>query len=98
MGAIADWLEGHQGTCLIKSNTGVDCPGCGMQRSVVALLRGDFGEAWDMYPPIFPLLLTFLLILFALTFRRYEWRGKALVASFVLSMVFVVVNFVGKLV
>ena len=98
MDAIADWFEGHQGTCLIKSNTGVDCPGCGMQRSIVALLRGDLGEAWDMYPPIFPLLVTFLLIIFALTFRKYDWRGKALLYSFGVSLVFVLVNFVWKLI
>ena len=98
MSGIADWLEGHQGTCLIKSTTGVDCPGCGLQRSFIALLRGDLHEAWHMYPPLFPLLLTALLILFVIFFRRYQWRGKALLASFFLTLGFVVVNYISKFV
>lgn len=98
MSGLADWLEGHQGTCTIKSTTGVDCPGCGMQRSFIALLRGDFGEAWDMYPPLFPLLITLILILFALFFKRYHWRGKVLLGSFMVTLAFVIVNYIGKFV
>ena len=98
MSALADWLEGHQASCMIKSATGVECPGCGFQRSLVALLRGDLGEAWDMYPPLFPLLITALLMVFALTFRRYPWRGKALLISFIVTLGFVVVNYIAKFV
>lgn len=32
--------------CLFKVTTGLDCPGCGSQRALHALLRGDIGEAW----------------------------------------------------
>jgi hypothetical protein len=37
----------------------LDCPGCGFQRSIIALLEGDFEKSLSLYPatiPIFALL------------------------------------------
>jgi Protein of unknown function (DUF2752) len=31
--------------CLFKAATGIPCPGCGVTRSIVALLHGDFSHA-----------------------------------------------------
>jgi hypothetical protein len=31
--------------CLFKAATGLPCPGCGVTRSIVAILRGDFSHA-----------------------------------------------------
>lgn len=33
--------------CVIKSITGIDCPGCGSQRAAHALLHGDIVAAWS---------------------------------------------------
>ncbi len=41
-------------TCPIKALTGVSCPGCGMTRAWLSLLRGDLAAAWD-YHPLFAL-------------------------------------------
>lgn len=91
-----DWLESNQASCYIKATTGHDCPGCGFQRSLIALLRGDFGEAWDLYPPIFPFLLTMLLLIAALAFK-YRHRLLFLKGSFFLTVAFILVNFALKL-
>lgn len=32
--------------CLFHTLTGLECPGCGSQRAIHALLRGDFSAAW----------------------------------------------------
>ena len=39
--------------CLIKALTGYDCPFCGFQRSALALLRGDFVDAFNYNPFIY---------------------------------------------
>lgn len=36
--------------CLWKTLTGTDCPGCGSQRMVHALLHGDVRSAWNANP------------------------------------------------
>ena len=45
--------------CPFKYLTGVDCPGCGFQRSLLALLQGDLSRSLHLYPATIPLLVTF---------------------------------------
>ena len=47
--------------CPIKFMTGISCPGCGMSRACISLLRLDFAAAFGFHPlfwivPAFPLL------------------------------------------
>lgn len=37
----------------------MDCPGCGIQRSFVLLLKGDIKASFFMYPALLPILLLF---------------------------------------
>jgi hypothetical protein len=39
--------------CLSKSIFGLDCPGCGLQRSLVLLSKGDFLAAFQMFPAVY---------------------------------------------
>lgn len=45
--------------CFTKQIWGFDCPGCGMQRAIIFLIKGEFGAAFEMYPAIYPMLLLF---------------------------------------
>jgi len=51
--------------CWLKYSTGVDCPGCGLTRSLSCGLRGMFAESWQYHP-----LGLFILALFAATAVR----------------------------
>ncbi|QXV65686.1 DUF2752 domain-containing protein [Mucilaginibacter sp. 21P] len=55
-----NWLQGHLLPCPFKYLTGIDCPGCGFQRAVVALIKGNLHESFSLYPPAIPILLTAL--------------------------------------
>lgn len=50
--------------CFSKKIFGIDCPGCGIQRSVALIFQGEFVAAFQMYPAIYTLilLLGFLLV------------------------------------
>lgn len=39
--------------CFLKSIFGIDCPGCGAQRSAVLLMNGEFSAAFHMFPAIY---------------------------------------------
>lgn len=54
-----NWLQNHLLTCPFKYLTGIDCPGCGFQRSVIALIQGNLHKSLSLYPATIPLLLFF---------------------------------------
>ena len=47
-------------SCWFKRLTGLGCPGCGLTRSVICLVHGNFLAAWDFNPGgyVFALLIT----------------------------------------
>ncbi|WP_394801149.1 DUF2752 domain-containing protein [Pedobacter montanisoli] len=47
--------------CPIKYITGIDCPGCGFQRSVLALLTGNLTDSFLLYPATIPFIASLLL-------------------------------------
>ncbi|MGM9476785.1 DUF2752 domain-containing protein [Pedobacter sp. GSP4] len=57
---LVDWLQNHLIPCPFKALTGIDCPGCGFQRSFIALIQGDVSKSWSLYPPTIPLLFLFV--------------------------------------
>ena len=56
---ITSWLQAHQLPCLFKTVFHVDCPGCGFQRSCIALLKGDVLGSLQLYPALLPMLFFF---------------------------------------
>lgn len=83
-----DWLQNHLLPCPFKALTGIDCPGCGFQRSLVALLQGDFIKSWALYPPTIPLLLLFII---SGLFYRFRIKNQGIVFK---TLVIMVGNFV----
>jgi hypothetical protein len=53
------WLQDHLLPCPFKYITGIDCPGCGFQRSFIALIQGDLHKSFLFYPPAIPLIIFF---------------------------------------
>lgn len=52
-------VENYMLPCFTKKIFGFDCPGCGLQRSLVHLIKGEFSAAFHMYPAIYPMLILF---------------------------------------
>jgi hypothetical protein len=68
-----EWLHNHLIPCPFKKLTGIDCPGCGSQRSVIALLKGNMHESLTLYPATIPLITT---ILFVILRTRFNFDKK----------------------
>ena len=59
---LAIHAEDYMLPCLNKTLFGVDCPGCGLQRSANLLLHGEFLAAFKMYPAIYPMILLLIFL------------------------------------
>jgi len=56
---FVNWLQNHLIPCPFKYLTGLDCPGCGFQRSFMQLIKGNFHSSFVLYPATIPLLIFF---------------------------------------
>jgi len=66
--AFSEFLEEanlHLIPCPIKYLTGYDCPGCGFQRSLIALLGGNLSQSLHFYPATIPIIFTLVISLVA---------------------------------
>ncbi len=68
------WLESHAIPCPFHMITGCDCPGCGMQRSVFSLMRGDLSQSLDHHPSGIFFVLFILVFLLHLKFQHRYTR------------------------
>ncbi|PQJ23550.1 DUF2752 domain-containing protein [Tenacibaculum sp. SG-28] len=81
--------------CLNKKFFGLDCFGCGFQRAIVHLLRGEFTEAFWMYPAVYPML---ILLIYTLLNLKFQFNKSQLIIRYLLllTLFFIVGNFILK--
>jgi hypothetical protein len=72
-------MEEYMIPCLHKTIFGVECMGCGTQRSLILLMEGDFVGAFKMFPAIYTTLLFFLF--FGLHFIDKSRNYNRIIAS-----------------
>jgi hypothetical protein len=90
-----DWLEKRQLPCFYKSMFGMECPGCGMQRAFVALLRGDLIASLKLYPALIPTM-AMLVLLVVHIFYHLKNGAKILVSLFVFNVVIILISYIFK--
>ncbi|MDR2474525.1 MAG: DUF2752 domain-containing protein [Bacteroidales bacterium] len=60
--------------CPTKYFFHIDCPGCGLQRSIIALLEGDLAKSLAVYPAAIPV---FTLLLFTVLHLKVQFKYGA---------------------
>jgi hypothetical protein len=94
--SVADWLERNALPCFYKKYFGIDCPGCGMQRAFIELLRGNVWESLKAYPALLPII--FMLVYLCLHLKyKYKKGAYILKITFIFTAILIVINFVFKL-
>lgn len=91
-----NWLEKYLLSCPFKSIFGFDCPGCGFQRSVLALLKGHLVASFHLYPATLPILLLALFLLLKLKFQ-FPQPEKISKVLFAIAAVTVIVSYAFKI-
>jgi len=91
-----EWLGEHLFTCPFKAHFGIDCPGCGLQRSILALFRGDFTESFKFYPATIPLI---FIVLFTVVHLKVDFKFGAQLIKIVFTgvAVIILINYIYKI-
>lgn len=79
--------------CFYKQVFGISCPLCGCQRAIVLLSKGAWVESIKMFPPLFPLAFTLLLVL-AIRWRKPLVGKKVIRGVLIVDAVFLLFNMV----
>jgi hypothetical protein len=90
---MIDWLEHHLFPCFFKSHFGMECPGCGMQRSLIALLKGNFHESLQYHLALIPFIITIILLLIQLRIKHVN-GGKLVMWAFIVTTSITIIQFV----
>lgn len=73
---LLEWLGTSMLPCYFKTMYGFDCPGCGGQRAILFLFKGDFAASFTAYPPLFPIIFMLLLYVFN---KRIQYVNKEII-------------------
>lgn len=89
-------MEEYMLPCMNKKYLGFECMGCGIQRSIVLILRGEFVEAFFMYPAIYPLVLLFSLLILN-QFISIKYANKSIIILAILTVATIIVSYIIKM-
>ena len=93
---IVKFLEENMLACSWKQGLGVECMGCGMQRSIIHLFKGEFIQAFQLYPAIYTLIIMFVFLGFHLKFD-FKKGGRILIYLFSINALIILTNFILKI-
>ena len=81
--------------CYSKQILGVDCLGCGLQRSLILLTKGEFLEAFKMYPAIYTLIIFALFIILNFKFK-FKHSKKIISRLAIINIIIMVISYLIK--
>jgi Protein of unknown function (DUF2752) len=89
-------LEKYMFPCVSKKLFGVECLGCGSQRALVLVCKGNFIEAFEMYPAIYTTIL-FFAFLGLHFFDKTRNYSKTIIGLAIANMIIMIVAYFYKM-
>lgn len=90
---LIHWLESHQMPCFYKKYLGLDCPGCGMQRAFIELLKGNVWESIIIFPALIPMIVMITYMLLHIKFK-FKQGAFHLIILFIFTATIIVANYI----
>lgn len=96
LGKLIELLQKHSIPCLYKQMWGIECPGCGMQRSIIALLKGEIIYSLKLFPALLPII-GFVLFFILHAIFKFNNGGKVLKIIGIICLIFFIVPYLIKI-
>lgn len=91
--ALKDYLF----SCPIKKQFGIDCFGCGFQRSVVLLTEGKLLDSLKMYPATIPMICLWVFAAAHLYFK-FKYGARIIQYLFIFCASIILINYIYKII
>jgi len=95
MEVFVEWLKHHLLTCPSKHFFHFDCPGCGLQRSIISLLEGNLSESIHVYPATIPMLFCLIFTALHLVFK-FKHGALIIKGAYIFTSLIIVIFYVYK--
>jgi len=89
-------MENYMLPCMFKKMFGIDCIGCGIQRSFNLILDGEFVKAFTMFPAIYTTLLFFCSVVFYIVDPKYR-SHKIVIFLAISNAIIMIASYVYKM-
>jgi len=93
---LIEWLKHHLLTCPSKYFFHIDCPGCGFQRSIIALIEGDLIKSLQLYPATIPILSCLIFTVLHLKFK-FKFGPEIIKWTYILSSIIIIISYLYKI-
>ncbi|WP_367183318.1 DUF2752 domain-containing protein [uncultured Aquimarina sp.] len=95
MNEIITFLENNLLFCPSKQFIRIECLGCGLQRSFILLIKGDFLNSIIMYPALIPM---FMMIGYLVSHIYFNFKNGASILKYFyfLNIILIVANYIIK--
>ncbi|WP_075342888.1 DUF2752 domain-containing protein [Tenacibaculum agarivorans] len=88
--------ENHMLACPNKKLFGVDCPGCGFQRSVIMVSKGEFSNAFQMFPAVYSTLALLLVVGLHFLLKK-KITLKLILIIAILNVLILIITYIAKM-
>lgn len=89
-------MEEYMVPCMNKSIFGIECMGCGMQRSILLLMNGNFIEAFKMFPALYTSILFFIFVVLHFVDKSRNYL-KLIIASAIFNSLVLLIAYAYKM-
>lgn len=90
-------MEEYMLPCMNKWFFGLDCPGCGLQRSLVFLWHGEFAKAFHIFPAVFTMMIFVFFLGLHLLDRTRNYQ-KIVIGTALLNGVVMIIAYIYKII
>jgi len=92
---MIEFLKKNMFDCFWVKFFGVECPGCGLQRSIIFLLEGDLKNSLITCPALIPAIILIFYLILHLIFK-FKNGHKWILFVFIVTVLIMVINYFFK--
>ena len=89
-------MEKYMLPCMFKKMFGIDCIGCGLQRSLNFILHGEFEKAFFMFPAVYTSILFLLSVTLFVIDKKHNY-GKIVISLAIINAAIMIVSYCYKM-